>query len=51
MARFNLRQGVDPQTYGFGIKELWEIPKAQHRPGLIEHTFGWPMDRRTYGGS
>jgi electron-transferring-flavoprotein dehydrogenase len=51
MARFDLRQGVDPQTYGLGIKELWEIPKAQHKPGLIEHTFGWPMDSRTYGGS
>jgi len=51
MARFNLRQGVDPQTYGLGIKELWEIPAARHKPGLIEHTFGWPMDRRTYGGS
>ena len=51
MARFNLRQGVDPQTYGLGIKELWEIPAAQHKPGLIEHTFGWPMDSRTYGGS
>ncbi|MBW4023537.1 MAG: electron transfer flavoprotein-ubiquinone oxidoreductase [Proteobacteria bacterium] len=51
MARFGLRQGVDPQTYGLGIKELWEIPAANHKPGLIEHTFGWPMDRRTYGGS
>ena len=51
MARFGLRQGVDPQTYGLGIKELWEIPAARHKPGLIEHTFGWPMDRHTYGGS
>jgi electron-transferring-flavoprotein dehydrogenase len=51
MARFNLREGVDPQTYGLGIKELWEIPAARHKPGLIEHTFGWPMDSRTYGGS
>ena len=51
MARFNLRDGVDPQTYGLGIKELWEIPKEQHRPGLIQHTFGWPLDRKTYGGS
>ena len=51
MARFNLRQGVDPQTYGLGIKELWEIPAANHKPGLIEHSFGWPLDRRTYGGS
>ncbi len=51
MARFNLRQGVDPQTYGLGIKELWEIPAANHKPGLIEHSFGWPMDSETYGGS
>ncbi|GAB0115022.1 electron transfer flavoprotein-ubiquinone oxidoreductase [Acidisoma sp. C75] len=51
MARFDLRQGVDPQTYGLGIKELWEIPATNHRRGLIEHSFGWPMDSRTYGGS
>jgi len=51
MARFNLRDGVDPQTYGLGIKELWEIPAANHRKGLIEHSFGWPMDNETYGGS
>ncbi len=51
MTRFNLREGRDPQTYGLGIKELWEIPAASHRPGLIEHTIGWPMDAKTYGGS
>ncbi len=51
MARFRLREGCSPQTYGLGIKELWEIPAAQHRPGLIEHTIGWPMDAKTYGGS
>ncbi|AHJ64946.1 Electron transfer flavoprotein-ubiquinone oxidoreductase [Granulibacter bethesdensis CGDNIH4] len=51
MQRFNLRNGVDPQTYGIGIKELWEIPKENHRPGLIVHTMGWPMDSATYGGS
>jgi electron-transferring-flavoprotein dehydrogenase len=49
--RFNLREGCDPQTYGIGIKELWEIPKERHRPGLIEHSIGWPLDRGTYGGS
>jgi electron-transferring-flavoprotein dehydrogenase len=49
--RFDLRQGCDPQTYGIGIKELWEIPKENHRPGLIEHSIGWPMDGHTYGGS
>ncbi len=51
MARFGLRDGVDPQTYALGIKELWEVPSANHRPGLIEHTVGWPLDSGTYGGS
>jgi electron-transferring-flavoprotein dehydrogenase len=49
--RFALRDGVDPQTYGIGIKELWEVPPASHRPGLVMHTIGWPLDRETYGGS
>ncbi len=49
--RFGLRQGVDPQTYGIGIKELWEIDPAQHQPGLVVHSTGWPLDTRTYGGS
>jgi electron-transferring-flavoprotein dehydrogenase len=49
--RFDLREGVDPQTYAIGIKELWEVPAAQHRPGLVEHSIGWPLDTRTYGGS
>ena len=48
---FNLREGRDPQTYALGIKELWEIPAASHKPGLIEHSIGWPLDRNTYGGS
>ncbi len=51
MARYALREGHDPQTYAIGIKELWEIPAEKHRPGLIEHTVGWPLDERTYGGS
>ncbi|MBV8455926.1 MAG: electron transfer flavoprotein-ubiquinone oxidoreductase, partial [Acetobacteraceae bacterium] len=51
IARFGLRDGRAPQTYGLGIKELWEIPADRHQPGLIEHTVGWPMDNRTYGGS
>jgi electron-transferring-flavoprotein dehydrogenase len=51
MARFNLRDGKDPQTYGIGVKELWEIPKENHKPGLIEHSIGWPLDAGTYGGS
>ncbi len=49
--RFALRDGVDPQTYGLGIKELWEIDPARHRPGLVIHTTGWPLDSQTYGGS
>ena len=49
--RFRLGDGVDPQTYGIGLKELWEVDPAKHRPGLVVHTVGWPMDRRTYGGS
>ena len=51
MQRFDLRRGIDPQTYGLGIKELWEVPADRHRPGTVQHTLGWPLDRRTYGGS
>jgi electron-transferring-flavoprotein dehydrogenase len=51
MEKFNLRAGVDPQTYGLGIKELWEIPKENHKPGFIMHTVGWPADSATYAGS
>ena len=49
--RFDLRAGVDPQTYGIGIKELWEVDPAKHEQGLVVHTLGWPLDRSTYGGS
>ena len=49
--RFHLRDGCDPQTYAIGLKELWEIDPAKHRPGLVVHTVGWPLDNRTYGGS
>ena len=51
MERFGLREGVQPQTYGIGLKELWEINPEQHAPGTVIHTAGWPMDGRTYGGS
>jgi len=51
MQKFNLREGADPQAYGIGIKELWEVKPERHQPGLIVHTTGWPVDRRTYGGS
>ena len=50
-ARFGLRDGRDPQTYGIGIKELWEIEPAKHHAGRVIHTVGWPLDRATYGGS
>jgi electron-transferring-flavoprotein dehydrogenase len=49
--RFRLREGVDPQTYGIGIKELWEVEPSKSQPGLIVHTVGWPLDTATYGGS
>ena len=51
MERFGLRDGVEPQTYGIGIKELWEVQPERHRPGLVVHTAGWPLDPGTYGGS
>jgi electron-transferring-flavoprotein dehydrogenase len=51
IAKFKLDKGKDPQSYGIGIKELWEIPAAQHQPGLVLHTAGWPLDTRTYGGA
>jgi electron-transferring-flavoprotein dehydrogenase len=49
--RFHLRQGVDPQKFGIGIKEIWQIDPAKHKPGLVMHTLGWPLDWRTGGGS
>jgi electron-transferring-flavoprotein dehydrogenase len=49
-AKFNLRADSDPQTYGIGIKELWEIDPEQHEPGLVMHTAGWPLPADTYGG-
>jgi len=50
VARYRLDDGRDPQTWGIGIKELWEIDAAQHVPGLVVHSAGWPLDRATYGG-
>ena len=50
-AKFNLRDGVDPQTYGIGIKELWEIKPEQHQSGLVMHCAGWPLASDTYGGA
>jgi electron-transferring-flavoprotein dehydrogenase len=50
-AKYDLRRNADPQVYGLGIKELWEVPTEQHQPGLVVHTAGWPLDSTTYGGS
>jgi electron-transferring-flavoprotein dehydrogenase len=50
-ARFDLCADSDPQVYGIGIKELWEVAPERHRPGLILHTAGWPLASDTYGGS
>ena len=48
--RFGLREGADPQHYGIGLKEVWNVDPAKHRPGTVVHTFGWPLDNRTEGG-
>ena len=49
--KYELRKECDPQTFGIGIKELWEIDPEKHQPGLVWHSIGWPMDSATYGGS
>ncbi|MGE5171445.1 MAG: electron transfer flavoprotein-ubiquinone oxidoreductase [Rudaea sp.] len=51
MHRFALRDGVDPQKYGIGIKELWQVAPERHQPGLVLHSQGWPLDDATGGGS
>jgi electron-transferring-flavoprotein dehydrogenase len=50
-SRYHLYEGIDPQTYGIGIKELWEVPESLHQGGRVVHTIGWPLDNKTYGGS
>jgi electron-transferring-flavoprotein dehydrogenase len=50
IARYKLDDGRDPQTWGIGVKELWEVDPAKHVPGLVLHSAGWPLDRKTYGG-
>jgi len=50
IAKFKLDEGRDPQTWGIGVKELWEIDPAKHVPGLVLHSAGWPLDNSTYGG-
>lgn len=49
--KYKLYAKAEPQTYGIGLKELWEIQPEHHQPGLVEHTIGWPLDKSTYGGS
>ena len=51
IARYALDEGKDPQSYGIGIKELWQIDPALHEPGLVVHAAGWPLDGSTYGGA
>jgi len=50
IAKFELDKGRDPQAYALGVKELWEVPAAQAKPGLVVHSAGWPVDEHTYGG-
>ncbi|HSH53444.1 MAG TPA: electron transfer flavoprotein-ubiquinone oxidoreductase [Methylotenera sp.] len=50
-SRFNLRREASPQKYGLGFKEVWQIPAAQHQPGLVQHSMGWPLTADTGGGS
>ena len=49
--KFELNKGKDPQQYGIGFKEIWEISEDMHHEGLVMHTAGWPLDNQTYGGS
>jgi electron-transferring-flavoprotein dehydrogenase len=49
--RFGLRQDREPQKFGIGLKELWQVTPDKHHPGLVQHTLGWPLDNRTGGGS
>jgi len=49
--KFDLAKGHEPQKYGIGLKELWQVAPEKHRPGSVQHTFGWPLDNRTGGGS
>ncbi|GIX71798.1 electron transfer flavoprotein-ubiquinone oxidoreductase, mitochondrial [Caerostris extrusa] len=49
--KFNLRANCEPQTYAIGLKEIWEIEPSKHKPGTVEHTVGWPLNSKTYGGS
>jgi electron-transferring-flavoprotein dehydrogenase len=49
--KFGLNAQSEPMSFGIGLKEVWEIKPENHKPGLVEHTIGWPLDKNTYGGS
>ena len=51
IAKYNLDENSDPQKFGIGLKELWEVKPENHKPGLVQHTLGWPLDSKTGGGS
>ncbi len=51
IAKYNLSEGREPGKYGIGLKELWQVKPENHRPGLVQHSFGWPLDMKTGGGS
>jgi len=51
IAHYRLAEGREPQKFGIGLKELWQVAPEAHRPGLVQHTFGWPLDNATGGGS
>ncbi len=51
IAKYDLSKGRDPQKFGIGLKELWQIDPAKEQPGLVQHSFGWPLDQKTGGGS
>ena len=51
MSKFDLNAGKDPQAYGIGIKEVWQVPAEQHKEGLVVHAAGWPLESDTYGGA
>ncbi|MGO6944857.1 NAD(P)/FAD-dependent oxidoreductase, partial [Rhizobium johnstonii] len=51
IAKFDLSKDREPQKFGIGIKELWQVKPENHRPGLVQHSFGWPLGMKTGGGS
>ncbi len=51
IAKFDLQKDREPQKFGIGLKELWQVKPENHKPGLVQHSFGWPLDMKTGGGS